>query len=633
MRLVDAHIHGLRRFGGSEPHKLRLDANLVCLIGANEAGKSTALDALALAQTGATVAHTDRTRGEATPDDRKIVCLRFRVDPAERALLGDIKSAVDPKSVNYLIVSKDLEGEPEFDIEPRLRRDRGPRRRLLTKLERARKQKNWPGAPGENSQLVATRLDAIEDAMRSDVGSFGTRTPDHLRAFADELVEYEAHERLAQHARDVADHEAEPHPTDQAADILRSYMPRFMRFTDADRNLAGEYDLSNVALRADQALLNLCQLAGLEVDALVRAVGLGETGTQQDLVNAANANLQERFAAWKQKPGVTVSIDTADLILRIHVRSGSGASMKITERSDGLRQFVALVALTAQEQQAVAPILLIDEIETHLHYDAQADLVRVLSEQDAASQVVYTTHSAACLPDDLGAVRVVEGVGDQTASRIRQHFWTDEPGLGPLLMAMGAASLVFVPLRPAVIAEGGSDLVLLPTLFAEAIGSEDVGFQVAPGASQLRPVQIAGLDLQAVKTAWVLDGDQGGRDRAQQLRGHAVPESRIILLQTETGQALDLEDLVATDTYAAAITAYARDNGCQEQFCVGDLPGEPCARHRTAVAWLDRYGVKAPSKTAVANLVLDLRNQQPLLEKRHRTLVKQLHRTIVRQLR
>jgi energy-coupling factor transporter ATP-binding protein EcfA2 len=607
--------------------------DLVCLIGANEAGKSTALDALALAQTGATVAHTDRTRGEATPDGRKIVRLRFRVDPSERALLGDIKAEVDPKSVNYLIVSKELEGGPEFDLEPRLRRDRDPRRRLLTKLERARKQKNWPSAPDENSQLVATRLDAIEDAMRSDVGSFNTRTPDHLRAFADELVEYEAHERLAQHARDVADHEAELHPTDQAADILRSCMPRFMRFTDADRNLAGEYDLSNVALRADRALLNLCRLAGLEVEALVRAVGLGETGTQQDLVNAANANLQERFAAWKQKPGVTVSIDTADLILRIHVRSGSGASMKITERSDGLRQFVALVALTAQEQQAVAPILLIDEIETHLHYDAQADLVRVLTEQDAASQVVYTTHSAACLPDDLGAVRVVEGVGEQTASRIRQHFWTDEPGLGPLLMAMGAASLVFVPLRPAVIAEGGSDLVLLPTLFAEAIGSEDVGFQVAPGASQLRPVQIAGLDLQAVKTAWVLDGDQGGRDRAQQLRGHAVPESRIILLQTETGQALDLEDLVEADTYAAAITAYARDNGCHEQFCVGDLPGEPCARHRTAVAWLDRHGVKAPSKTAVANLVLDLRNQQPLLEKRHRTLVKQLHRTIVRQLR
>ena len=93
--------------------------------------------------------------------------------------------------------------------------------------------------------------------------------------------------------------------------------------------------------------------------------------------------------------------------------------MPFRERSDGLRQFVALVALAAHQPNPVPPILLIDEVETHLHYNAQADLIEVPTEQNAARQIVYTTHSAACLPQDLGlGVRVVEGLGNRTASTV-----------------------------------------------------------------------------------------------------------------------------------------------------------------------------------------------------------------------
>jgi predicted ATP-dependent endonuclease of OLD family len=53
MCLTDCWIHGLRRFGGDRPHRVRFDAKLVCFIGANEAGKSTILDALEMAQNGA----------------------------------------------------------------------------------------------------------------------------------------------------------------------------------------------------------------------------------------------------------------------------------------------------------------------------------------------------------------------------------------------------------------------------------------------------------------------------------------------------------------------------------------------------------------------------------------------------
>ena len=77
MRLADAWIHGIRRFGGDRPHRLRIDTKLVCLIGANEAGKSTALDALSMARHGGAVEPQDRSRRQQVPDDRDAVRLKL----------------------------------------------------------------------------------------------------------------------------------------------------------------------------------------------------------------------------------------------------------------------------------------------------------------------------------------------------------------------------------------------------------------------------------------------------------------------------------------------------------------------------------------------------------------------------
>ena len=48
------------------------------------------------------------------------------------------------------------------------------------------------------------------------------------------------------------------------------------------------------------------------------------------------------------------------------------------------------------------PVLLVDEAELHLHYAAQADLIQVLTEQTAASQIIVRD------PEDwLPALRLV----------------------------------------------------------------------------------------------------------------------------------------------------------------------------------------------------------------------------------
>lgn len=645
MWLTDCWIHGLRRFGGDKPHRVRFDAKLVCLIGANEAGKSTILDALEIAHSGEAVPASDRTRREGVPDNREIVRLRYRLDDGDREALAQIGRDPDgPQHLQWFVVVRHTDGQHRYWAEPEFVRDRSERRSLCRTLtERA--QGWWPQADevasdedGEGNDADAAgpeeafapdqgRVSRLIEALADDASTLSETVPQELRELANEVEPHDAD--LSAVLRQLADIEAAQSPDAQADELLWGRMPRFVRFDERARLLESEYDLNTADSSPGTALGNLIRLAQLDLNGLVSAINSDETGTVRDIREKANATLQQRMEAWQQDPRIAVVLENEGALLRIHVQSGSGPTMAFRERSDGLRQFVALVALTAHQPNPMRPILLIDEVETHLHYNAQADLIDVLTTQTAARQVVYTTHSAACLPQDLGlGVRVVEGLGEHTASTVRQNLWqATRPGLGSLLMAMGASSLVYVTLRPGVIAEGESDLILLPTLMREAIGSESVGFAVVPGASTTPPERIAGLDLQGVRTVWVLDADDAGRRRRGQLIDAQIPSERILLLADDTS--LEVEDLIAPATYVEAVRMYVADvGGPTDEFAEDNLPSETCQRHETVEAWCDARQLHRPSKIAIAIKLTELLESTPLLDPQHADRLRALHASI-----
>jgi len=634
MQLEAMWVHGLRRLGGPIPIKLRLDSPLVCLIGANEVGKSTLLDALELGYIEPSVdpgevppvVALDRTRSESVPDEQEIVRLRYRLDKADLDALTTLHGAPQLTGVRFLERKKSAGGSMTTALSPPPVRDKTPRSGLASALSEAITTPGWPDAEeAQETPADEATMSGLIEQLGSNNYRIDANTLDQLLALASFLGE-DRDPDLAQRIREVVEIERLPHPYEEALAVLSQRVPRFLRFDDTVRNLADEYDLAAVAENPPRPLYNIAQLAALDLRLLVEKITIGETGTVKDLLDQANETLRERFEAWTQQPSVTVSLDHSNTQLFIHVKSGTGTTMRIGERSDGLRQFVALVALTAYQGYTVPPILLIDEVEMHLHYDAQADLIAVLETQTTASQVIYTTHSAAALPEDLGsAVRVVHGVGDTMMSTIEQQFWSDSPGLGALLLAMGAGSLAFVALRPAVIVEGGGDLILLPSLLKEAIGERVLGFQVVPGAANVPPKRVAGLDLQGVVTVWILDGDSGGEARRRFLIEQGVDASRILLLEAG-GEPLDLEDLIDAAAYAAAVTAYAQDVGGAQDFTVAELPSERCARHRTVVAWFERNALRVPSKTAIANKVVELRGDMRLVDPQRRTTLQKVHR-------
>jgi hypothetical protein len=175
--------------------------------------------------------------------------------------------------------------------------------------------------------------------------------------------------------------------------------------------------------------------------------------------------------------------------------------------------------------------------------------------------------------------------------------------------------------------EGGSDLVLLPSLMKEASGEDALGFQVVPGAANVPPERIAGLDLQGVSTVWILDGDAGGRSRRKFLVKNNVPAEQIHLLEAG-GKGIDLEDLIHAKTYVKAVNSYVEDVGGAGEFDDSDLPKGNCRRHKAVESWCAANGLPKPGKTAIANKVLELRGSDPLCEPHRRVTLNALKKSI-----
>ena len=314
----------------------------------------------------------------------------------------------------------------------------------------------------------------------------------------------------------LVERESLPEPDGEARRILADRAPRFLLFDDANRILAPAYDIN---VEPSQALMNLLTLANLDITDLRGAIGAGDQSRVEEIEDLANETLKRRFnEAWNQSR-ILVRLRVDGTQLHVLASNRPGNYLSITERSDGLRQFVALFAYVERyNDRSVKPILLIDEAENHLHYDAQADLVRVFAKQTSASKIIYTTHSAGCLPQDLGnGVRMIEPTGSDdepreewVRSRIRNWFWTEGPGFAPLLIGMGASALAFSAARRALMVEGVVDAMLLPTLFREATGEDDLDFQVAPSLAEITPEAARDIDLVAARVAPICSTEMRG---------------------------------------------------------------------------------------------------------------------------
>lgn len=355
------------------------------------------------------------------------------------------------------------------------------------------------------------------------------------------------------------------------------------------------------------ALCNLANLANLDLTNLNDSIANGDMSRVRTLLNRANTRIADIVKGKWSQSGIKVGLTTNNHVLYVFIEDEKQNCTNLDDRSDGLRQFVALINFLEVKHADLKPILLVDEAETHLHYDAQADLMSMFAKQEIASKIIYTTHSAGCLPEDIGTgVRCIIPDRNSERSKIKNWFWQDsKPGFSPLLFSMGANSLAFVPVRKAVFVEGATDMLLLPTIFRQLSKRSPLGFQIAPGLSVAAQSDLSLLENEAPKVAFLTDNDDARQTMIEQLKKAGIDEARIFKLPGEEG--LVLEDCVNKDLYVKAVNEELKNWNQVHPPVISleDFPDPDINRPKTLEKWCKAQGIKPPDKKTIAYRLLD----------------------------
>jgi hypothetical protein len=643
MHLYQLRVIDYRRFVDAT---INLDGKMVAILGPNESGKSSLLYALPLFNDQSRVPTVQLRRGTDQSDGRIVGELTYRLTEDER---GEIPYELPKSDALWLVVSKRVGGAVDFALYPRPSRPHSARLLAAAALSKAPESPWWrkiKDEQGEDSDDPLT--DALESLAR-DLGTADEQLPQAVRNSLQLALSRLADLDLASHSKtgrkaiaglvarleSVLEIEQLPAPQELAATIAAA-RPRAIPFDDAHRTLGFTHNLTDPNLVA-AAFQNLADFGGLNLPALQAAILANDSGAKRTLLGNAVTEINRRLEEDWGQSDLKVDFDVVSLEdVRITVAGRDGEQFDLTHRSDGMRMFLALCAFLAKEGQDPKPVLLIDELERHLHYEAQADIVSMFDARTDVAQVVYTTHSIGCLPQDLGrGVRVVVPNTDAGTSQIDNVWIRGAPGVQPLMAAMGAATLPLQPSRPLVYGEGPCDALLLPSLIRDAIDETPLDYLIVSGASVVSRANFDEFDNSGLRVVYLYDGDQAAKERRRFLHNEkGVPLERI--LQLEPG--VSLEDLVEpglwVDACNGAIAAIARgDYAVTDTLRASDIRQKQ--RLPALRAWCTQRGYRTPEKLKLAETIIELmtgpepRADRRWLDPRRRSGLQAVHQSIV----
>lgn len=619
MRLTKAVFSG---FGRLAEAQINLDHKVVAIVGPNEAGKTTLLRALAYIDNGESLTVAQRSRGLQgdVADGHVVVRVQYLLGEEDQVAVDGFD--LDETPTELWLSRMAGEGEVGRDVVPTPRKNRATLASALSAVTAARTDSTIaaldPAQPDEQTESeelderrasfsgrLRDALDVLAESGDSDPEAAATvLAPETWIA---EFVEYGLDGPIRDALTQVQAWIEKPEPSAEVAQALYDRSPDILLFSDEDRLLASSYELTaeNVP-DPPAALRNIATMAELPLDELWKTINNGDEGARETLIEQANQTLQTKFSEVWNQSNISAHLKINSASLEIRIKQDGRNITQFHERSAGVQMFVALVAFLTVKGQTVPPVLLIDEAETHLHIDAQADLVNEFMTQTRAAKIIYTTHSPACLPPDLGTnVRaVVPDPENGQRSLVEGSFWTKGVGYSPLMLAMGAGAAAFSAARKVVLAEGATEMILLPSLIKKAVGVDDLDYQVAPGLSEVPVTMYPELDLVGARVAFLVDGDAGGRKLRDNLVEAGVPESRIVTLGV-----LTLEHLIDPDSYKAVVAKFVNEVAGAGTVSAADLPDLPVDGvslwPKAIKDWATSNGYNLPGKRVIASRMVE----------------------------
>ena len=272
-------------------------------------------------------------------------------------------------------------------------------------------------------------------------------------------------------------------------DFLEPNLPVFIYY-DEYYQLPGRVDLSKLknASLSDPSLKTakaLIDLSGADLDILSAADDFEEFKSELEATSidisdtlfeywGSNQNLEIEFDVDKVEDDDGRNHRIVKRVLDIRVKNKwNRVSLPLDKRSKGFNWFFSFLVWfkAMQEDRNRQYILLLDEPGLNLHALAQGDLLRFIDDLSEDHQIIYTTHSPFMVDSEhLEKIRTVVEV-ERRGSRISDSLQEKDPDtLFPLQAALGysVAQNLFIN-KKNLLVEGISDLVYLETMSAELL--------------------------------------------------------------------------------------------------------------------------------------------------------------------
>ena len=595
MKLVKAHVTNFRSVLDTGEFSL---VGTTCLVGKNESGKTTVLQAL------------ERVK----PYDKKKT--KFNKDlEYPRGFLAEYNERHGNEEANVIKTTWQLSEDDVAAIEAEL------------------------GSQCLNSDLVVVSkgYEADTTTWTIDVDEaqvvaglltrFGVKTAEKKALSTATVAEFTAKlaslAEASNEAKSVAAEVAkfrDGSARKKAIDILYPRMPEFLYFSSYDR-MDGRVQLE--ALQAAHASASLTPGQQIFQDFLdfagTSARELNGATTFEQLkakVEAASISISKQiFAYWSQNKNLKVEFSVeagrsgdpapfnAGNVMHTRIRNKlHDMTVPFDDRSAGFTWFFSfLVKFSQVKKRQGNVIILLDEPGLNLHAKAQSDLLRYFKEKlEPTHQVIYTTHSPFMVPSaDILSVRTVEDlvryrdgeepeilgtkVGDEVLS-------TDKDTLFPLQSALGyeLSQTLFVG-EHTLLVEGPSDVLYLQA-FSDALKALnrphlDQRWTICPAGGVDKVWAFVSLfGGNKLHVAAFIDYASGQKNNVEKLRKSQLLKDGHILLATEfCGQnEADTEDLLGEELFVELVNrAYAVPQ--EKSLVAGRLPASPGVNQRVVL--------------------------------------------------
>ncbi len=388
------------------------------------------------------------------------------------------------------------------------------------------------------------------------------------------------------------------------ANYFAQRVPHFIFFNEFSDVLPFEIPIAR--LKENRAVCDFAKVAGLDLDQVMAVTDLQK---RINLLNRHSAGVSGDFLNyWEQNKVEIIVKPEADKLL-FGVRDCETTNFfKVEQRSKGFQWFLSFY-LRLQAEAGPNNIIIIDEPGTNLHALAQKELIQILVDKIApASQVVFSTHSPYLIdPERQDRVRLVQkDSAHGTLLREISDAAADEETLHPLLTARGAdqAQPLIEPGSHNVIVQCTSMYYYFKAITA-LIPNEllsDVNF--VPGTDQVQIMRLASLMLgQDSDFIVLLEPNAYGRKIAQSLQEKfGLDDDRFVFISEE--EDVLTEDLFAREDFHAFILNAAEDSGGVDSNS-DHLRSREMNKVLTAKAFLDKVrkdqaSVELSEKTVAA---------------------------------